>query len=381
MIQLYHGSGATDFTVLQDGSVNDEHSVLLDNAARLLTTRGHTIAAALLRTVPFQVLEATNHFNDEFVILHAVVPLEEYERLRNGLQDPDERRAYVQIADVLAELGTYTRFIAAELTMEQPISPATESGSGLKRSEVYKVVSAYIGVSGGYLGDFSYRTHHEFYIGLDLDIDPNTYEGTTRERFIKILSESAPDVQARILEGVLARFPVGSSELRAEERAAEFRRWIARLRPDRQVEQPTLRITSEVVQTALLDAEELLHSRGAASCVDRVHTALHGYLREVCTDEGLEIAEDASLTDLFKHLREAHPAFRDLGPRSDDVLRVFRALGTILDSLNPLRNRASVAHPNPSLLPEPEALLVVNVGRTILRYVDEKVHRQRSGEG
>jgi hypothetical protein len=45
-----------------------------------------------------------------------------------------------------------------------------------------------------------------------------------------------------------------------------------------------------------------------------------------------------------------------------------------VDALNPLRNKASVAHANPVLLPEPEAMLVINAARSILHYVDEKVH-------
>jgi hypothetical protein len=119
----------------------------------------------------------------------------------------------------------------------------------------------------------------------------------------------------------------------------------------------------------------LLRATGATSGVDRIHTALHGYLREVCGGACLKFHEEASLTDLFKQIREGHPAFRDLGPRTDDILRVLRALATILDSLNPLRNKASVAHANPALLPEPEAMLVINAARSILHYVDEKVHR------
>ncbi|MBN4054190.1 abortive infection family protein [Nitrospira defluvii] len=187
-------------------------------------------------------------------------------------------------------------------------------------------------------------------------------------------------MQTRILEGVITRFQVGSSQLRTAERAAEIRGWIRRLRTGPNVEQPTLRITSEVVERALLDAQELLRATGATSGVDRIHTALHGYLLEVCGSAGLTTAGDAPLTELFKQVRGAHPAFRDLGPRSDDILRVLRALATILDSFNPLRNKASVAHPNPALLPEPEAMLVINSARTILHYVDEKVYCHGIGE-
>ena len=93
----------------------------------------------------------------------------------------------------------------------------------------------------------------------------------------------------------------------------------------------------------------------------------------------LAVSKDAALTELFKVVREAHPAFREVGPRSEEVLRVLRALANIVHSLNPLRNKASVAHPNPALLPEPEAMLVINAARSILHYVDEKIHRHESG--
>jgi len=81
--------------------------------------------------------------------------------------------------------------------------------TGLTNQEAMKVVNRYIGVSGGYLGDFSYRTHAEFYQEYcDLEIDPYQYQGTTRERFIIILKNSLPDVQAKIVRGVLQRFPL-----------------------------------------------------------------------------------------------------------------------------------------------------------------------------
>jgi hypothetical protein len=57
--------------------------------------------------------------------------------------------------------------------------------AGLTNPEIMKIVNRYIGVSAGYLGDFSYQTHAAFYPEYcELDIDPYQYEGTTRERFI-----------------------------------------------------------------------------------------------------------------------------------------------------------------------------------------------------
>jgi hypothetical protein len=40
----------------------------------------------------------------------------------------------------------------------------------LKNSDIYRLVNQYIGVSDGYLGDFSYRTHDEFYPDADAEI-------------------------------------------------------------------------------------------------------------------------------------------------------------------------------------------------------------------
>jgi hypothetical protein len=61
-----------------------------------------------------------------------------------------------------------------------------------------------------------------------------------------------------------------------------------------------------------------------------------------------------------------------VGPRAHDITQVLRSMSAILDALNPVRNRASVAHPNPSLLEQSEAMLVVNAARTILHYLDAK---------
>jgi hypothetical protein len=73
-------------------------------------------------------------------------------------------------------------------------------------------------------------------------------------------------------------------------------------------------------------------------------------------------------------LQEAgHPKLSDLGPRSQDIRTVLNACASILDAMLPVRNQASVAHPNAELLGEAEARLVINVGRTLLHYLDAKL--------
>jgi hypothetical protein len=54
------------------------------------------------------------------------------------------------------------------------------------------------------------------------------------------------------------------------------------------------------------------------------------------------------------------------------------SMATILDALNPVRNNASIAHPNRALVGEAEAVLVINTVRTLLTYLEAK---QRETDG
>ena len=247
---------------------------------------------------------------------------------------------------------------------------------GMTKMDIKKLVNRYIGVSGGYLGDFSYRTHADFYPEYcNLDINPYQYDGTTRERFETILETSPPHVQAKIVRGILERHPPKDGDAGMAKLHGDFLELASQLELSTSVTFTTTIITSDIVERAINDAETLIHTHGATSGVDRIHTALHGYLRVICDDYFLPYDDGATMTALFKKLRSDHPAFKADGPRAQDITQVMRAMSAIMDALNPLRNSASVAHPNESLLDEPEAMLAINSARTILHYLDGKLAR------
>jgi len=135
--------------------------------------------------------------------------------------------------------------------------------------------------------------------------------------------------------------------------------------------EPRALSVSEVVEKALQDADQLLHASGPLSAIDRLHTALHGYIKHLCVGSGLDVAPDAPLTSLFKTLRTSHPSFKTT--TSTEIERVLQGFGTSLDAINTIRNRQSIAHPNEDLLGENEAHLVVNAVRTIFHYLQAKV--------
>jgi len=263
MIRLYSGSGSHEVQVLSKTLTERAWVTTRNSVVRLLKTiRGGKHAAALLASIPFELRNGTNSFNDEFSILYYRAPLDQYVELAEAYETKNLQHVYKQIAEVVTEVGHYVRFIV-------------------------------------------------------LDLDP----------------ESGPA-------------PVAT---------------------------PSLTIRSDSVERALADAEQLIHSRGAASGVDRVHTALHAYIETIAEKESIPFPKDAGITTLFKLLRENHSTFTVQGPSADEINRIIRSISTILDALNPVRNRASGAHPTEAVLQEPEAMLVINSVRTLLHYLDAKL--------
>jgi hypothetical protein len=131
--------------------------------------------------------------------------------------------------------------------------------------------------------------------------------------------------------------------------------------------------SAQVVRDALADAEVLVRERSPTSAVDRVHTALHGYLRDECRRAGITHEEGASSAALLKALRREHPQLGHLGPRSNDIGKVLNSAAAIIDALGPLRNKTSMAHPNEDLLEPKEATLVINVARSLIGYLADKL--------
>lgn len=136
---------------------------------------------------------------------------------------------------------------------------------------------------------------------------------------------------------------------------------------------PHLPSASEVVRRAIGDADHLLATSGAVSTIDRLHTALHGYIRSLCSDQGIQLSPDASITFAYKTLRKEHPQLRSLGEHEGETSKILAALASVIDALNTLRNHASVAHPNERLLGQAEGMLVVNTVRTLFHYLNQKL--------
>lgn len=238
-----------------------------------------------------------------------------------------------------------------------------------------------------YMGDevFGYMTElgdphklRQFYlVDCDLDIQPTSpNSGNTMERFVEVLVTQPPQNQAKILRGVQGRIPPGdyrTSRPRIQKMFEMIAAIIERLESESTfVDSVSLSSPSQVVRQALEDAEHLIRRGRAPNAVAKTHTALHGYLKQMCDDESIVYDDNPSLPKLLKLLQNDHPAFKGSGLHQDKIDNVGKGLATAIHSLNEIRNQASDAHPNDELLDVCDATLAINAMRTIFHYVEEK---------
>jgi hypothetical protein len=92
----------------------------------------------------------------------------------------------------------------------------------------------------------------------------------------------------------------------------------------------------------------------------------------LCDARAIPYKPDPSLTELFKALRQHHPGLRNTGGSHTQIMQIVNSFANIVHVLNELRNQASIAHPNPTLLGPEEATLAINATRTIFTYLNAK---------
>src|SRR5271170_7450531 len=97
-IVLFHGGGAGDFS-LDEVSASDHLSQCKHNVSDLLRVRGHRLALDLFSQLPWELQYASNGFNDEFSVLHAIVGLQEYELARAFSESREHKLAFRHIAE------------------------------------------------------------------------------------------------------------------------------------------------------------------------------------------------------------------------------------------------------------------------------------------
>ncbi|MNP57736.1 hypothetical protein D3C76_1525910 [compost metagenome] len=102
---------------------------------------------------------------------------------------------------------------------------------------------------------------------------------------------------------------------------------------------------------------------------------MHGYLKETCKKAELQIIEkNPKIQDYWSKIKQDHPKFL-LDQKSNDkpINQIVNAISKLLENLNEIRNNKSFSHPNEEIIQEIEARFVINLFRSILQYIDQKI--------
>lgn len=244
---------------------------------------------------------------------------------------------------------------------------------GLSKIDIHEIIYKYIGVDSGYLMGFSYDSHRKFYsLYCGLDIDPEIYDPPTRERMIKVLENQNPSNQAKILRGILRKISL-DTEPKPVTRTKELYDWIdklaSRLETGSHIPFPEISNPQEALILALEDIKLLLNNDRPVSCVDRAITILTAQLKSICKETNIDLEGDESMAQLFKLLKTSHPSFIFEKHLNENEFKIINSLGSIIDSLQTIRNHNSLAHANENMVDVIYAQLVINSVFTIMNFL------------
>lgn len=130
---------------------------------------------------------------------------------------------------------------------------------------------------------------------------------------------------------------------------------------------------TETIEKAIDDAELLMSQGKYDSAIDRVHTAFHGYLRNILAGLEVQYFESDTLSQLYSKLHSNLPDSFESEDISQLVKTSARGATGIVSSINDFRNKHSLAHPNESLISKREAEFVIKLIESLSKYINEIV--------
>lgn len=227
------------------------------------------------------------------------------------------------------------------------------------------------GMESGYVLDFTDRTFHEFVSDI---VGKNIYEPAYR-----INSGS----KANCLRGfwnhepdhVVAPLLTALIEYAAEESpdpqlANDCRVIVERLRQAAPVEDfgSLHPLTDDRVFASLHKAlKDSIAKNEPELALDRLHTFLTKYMREVCVRHGISTDKGKPLHSLIGEYVKAVKAKGMIA--SPMTERILKSAISLLEAFNQVRNEQSLAHDNP-LVSEPEATLIFNSIASTIRFIN-----------
>jgi len=241
-------------------------------------------------------------------------------------------------------------------------------------------IEKYLGMESGYVLDFSNRTFQEFILeNTSLDIYDDKYDyasGSKANRLRAFWKEEPNYIVGKLLKDFVeyweARKLINYPSQRDDNTALkdEVLKIASRLMENSPVENidAIKAITDEKDFTTLANTiRESIYKNQPELALDRLHTFVTKYIRELCHRHGVVCDRSKPLHSIFgeyiKKLKEK------CAIQSVMTERILKMSISILESFNDVRNNQSFAHDN-SLLNFNESVLIFNNVSSTIRFIE-----------
>jgi hypothetical protein len=241
----------------------------------------------------------------------------------------------------------------------------------------------------GFVLDFSNRTFQEFIIdtmGIDIYIDKYSFKGNSKANRLKAFWEIESSYYAGILIERLLDYWLTQIHTRErdydntdENLYKESLKIVERLKSGGPVENlDSIKPNSddESFEKLAKSIKQCINNNEPETGIDRLHTFVVKYIREICLKHKIEFEKENPLHSLFgmyvKHLNSSKIV------ESEMTIRILKSSISVLEAFNNVRNEQSFAHYN-SILNYNESLLIFNNISNVIRFI-ETIEKQNELE-
>ena len=253
--------------------------------------------------------------------------------------------------------------------------------ANLTNSEKRKLERA-LDMASGYVLNFSNRTFEEFVldsVGIEIYDEKYEYGSGSKANRMRALWDIEPNhIVGKLLDDILVeweewsqnKYNPSSGEYEAPRFPYDCVKIIERLKADSPV--PEIEALKPNADDRDFDAlarsvKEYIKRNEPETGIDRLHTFVVKYVRNLCIKHGISIERGKPLHSAFG---EYVKSLRARGMIETDMTdRILKSNISVLEAFNKVRNEHSQAHDN-SIVSYPEALLIFNNVVSMIRYLD-----------
>jgi len=247
----------------------------------------------------------------------------------------------------------------------------------------------YFEMEGGYVCDFSNRTFGECVLeNTGVDIYTEEYignSGSKASRLRAFWEKESNYLVVKLLKEMIEYWKIQKSSSLLNYKPfnpvlyEECKKVVARLQnmsPIEDVDMLTLDSNKKNFELLVRSIKESIEKNQPEQALDRLHTFVIKYIREVCTRHGILFQKDTPLHSLFG----GYIKFLQRGSLIESEMseRILKSSISVLEAFNSVRNSQSLAHDNPILNYNESVLIFNNISNTVrfVKLLEQKILEQ-----